>query len=108
LTFLTTVPSERLLLPVNYADMKITARQSAALIMFSSELWSVLKQVVSSWQVIAVAVVIILYWSLVNAAAGLHKKPKTKTVAKNQKLKRLPKAPEPDKNLDAGGLGIGE
>jgi phosphate/sulfate permease len=76
--------------------------------MFSSELWSVLKQVVSSWQIIAMVVAIILYWSLVNAAASLQKKTKPRTAAKIQKLKRPPKSPKLDKNLDASGLGIGE
>jgi phosphate/sulfate permease len=76
--------------------------------MFSSELWPVLKQVVSSWQVIAVAVAIILYWTLVNTAASLQKKTKARTAAKTQKLKRPPKSPKLDKDLDAGDLGIGE
>jgi phosphate/sulfate permease len=75
--------------------------------MFSSELWPVLKQVVSSWQVIAMAVAIILYWMLVNTAASLQKKTKART-AKTQKLKRLPKSPKLDKDLDADDLGIGE
>jgi hypothetical protein len=54
------------------------------------------------------AVVVILYWSLVNAAASLNKKPKLKPSAKNKKLKRPSNAPKLDKNLDASGLGIGE
>lgn len=76
--------------------------------MFSKEFWSVLIQVVSSWQVIAMAVTIILYWSLVNTAAGLYKKAKPKSGGKVKKLKRPPKAPKLDKNLDAGDLGIGD
>jgi hypothetical protein len=85
-----------------------TARKNAVKIMFSSELWFVLKQVVSSWQVIAMAVVVILYLSLLNFATNMNKKPKPKAAAKIKKLKRPPKTPTIDKNLDTGSLGIDE
>jgi hypothetical protein len=76
--------------------------------MVSSELLQVLKQVLRSWQVIAMAVAIIFYWLIVGAAANM--KPRPKSVAqKKKKLKRLPSAPEGiEKDVDASDLNIGD
>jgi len=67
--------------------------------MFSEELKSLLIQVVKSWQVIAVTVVLVLYISLVNYAARAHKKPafvsKIKPKKKEKKEKPKKEAPGP-------------
>jgi hypothetical protein len=62
--------------------------------MFSEELRNLLFQVIKSWQVIAVTIVLVLYISLVNYAARAHKKPafvsKIKPKKKNKKEKEKP------------------
>ena len=69
--------------------------------MFSEELKELLIQVIKSWQVIAVSIVLVLYISLVNYAARAHKKPafvskiKPKKKEKKEKPKKEPpKGPE--------------
>ncbi|MDR2343276.1 MAG: hypothetical protein LBD86_01945 [Spirochaetaceae bacterium] len=77
--------------------------------MFSQELLNVLKHILSSWQVIAMAVVILIYWSLVSYVTNFSGKPVSKvSVAKRKKIKRPPPGPQLDKNIDASGIGIGE
>jgi hypothetical protein len=77
--------------------------------MISPELFNVLKQVISSWQVIAMAVVVIIFWSIVNAAVKQPEKSKTRRNAKTfKKLNRPPAQPELDKKIDDSALGIEE
>jgi len=66
--------------------------------MFSNELTGLLIQVVQSWQVIAVTVVLVLYMFLVNYAARTHHRPSyvSKSKPKKSKKKEAPAA-QPDK-----------
>ena len=59
--------------------------------MFSDELRDLLFQVIKSWQVIAVSIVLILYMSLVSYAARAHHKPASVSKTKPKKIKK-PKA----------------
>jgi len=72
--------------------------------MFSDELKSLLFQVIKSWQVIAVTVVLVLYISLVNYAARAHKKPafvsKIKPKKKEKKEKAKKEAPKGSEDGD--------
>ena len=65
--------------------------------MFSDELKSLLFQVIKSWQVIAVTIVLVLYISLVNYAARAHKKPAfvSKIKPKKKEKKEKPKKEKP-------------
>jgi len=54
--------------------------------MFSEELTKILFQVIKSWQVIAVTIVLVLYISLVGYAARAHHKPVS--VSKNKPRKK--------------------
>jgi hypothetical protein len=65
--------------------------------LFSPELKSLLIQVITSWQVIVVTVVIILYFSLVSYVAKLYRSPRSSSLfpSKPKKLKETAPAPEP-------------
>jgi hypothetical protein len=56
--------------------------------MFSKELTDLLFQVIKSWQVIAVAIVLILYMSLVSYAARAHHKPTSVSRIKPKKKEK--------------------
>jgi len=72
--------------------------------MFSEELKGLLIQVIKSWQVIAVSIVLVLYISLVNYAARAHKKPvsvsKLKPKKKEKKEKPKKEKPAPQETED--------
>ena len=70
--------------------------------MFSEELKELLIQVIKSWQVIAVSIVLVLYISLVNYAARAHKKPAfvSKLKPKKKEKKEKPKKEKPKKDED--------
>jgi hypothetical protein len=72
----------------------------------SPELLDILKQVISSWQVIAVTIVVLVFWSIVNNVTNMSKRPKAAGAYKPKKLKRPDASPALDKNLDTSGLGI--
>ncbi|MDR2803683.1 MAG: hypothetical protein LBB22_05275 [Treponema sp.] len=75
----------------------------------SPELISVLKEVISSWQVIAMTIAIVIYWSLVNAAVKSKKSIKVSPNSiKHKKIKRPPAEPKIDKDIDTGDIGIGD
>jgi hypothetical protein len=76
--------------------------------MFSKEIFELLKQVVTSWQTIAVTLAFVVYWQLVSYAARPHRaRPAVK--AKPKKLKRPPvEKPVIDKDVDTEDLGLGE
>jgi hypothetical protein len=76
--------------------------------MFSTESFNILKQVLTSWQVIAMVIVIITYTTLVNAVTSPREKVPKASNIKYKKLKRPPSAPTLDKNIDASGIGISE
>lgn len=66
----------------------------------------VLIQVILSWQVIAVAVVVLIFFAAVNGVTNMSKRPKAIGASKPKKLKRPPVQPELDKNLDTSSIGI--
>ena len=70
--------------------------------MFSEELKGLLIQVIKSWQVIAVSIVLVLYISLVNYAARAHKKPVSvsKLKPKKKEKKEKPKKEKPASKED--------
>jgi hypothetical protein len=70
--------------------------------MFSDELKNLLFQVIKSWQVIAVSVVLVLYISLVNYAARAHKKPTFVSKLKPKKKEKKEK-PKKEKAKKDGG-----
>jgi hypothetical protein len=53
--------------------------------MFSKEMLALLLQVISSWQVIAVTVVVLVYMSLVSYVARIHHRPHS--ISKNKPKK---------------------
>jgi hypothetical protein len=63
--------------------------------MFSEELRSLLFQVIKSWQVIAVTLVLIVYMSLVGYAARAHHKPASVSKTKPKKIKKTKTAEQP-------------
>jgi len=70
--------------------------------MFSKELTELLFQVIKSWQVIAVTVVLVLYISLVNYAARAHHKPASVSKTKpKKKEKTKADAKKPDAKTPA-------
>jgi hypothetical protein len=56
--------------------------------MFSEELKSLLFQVIKSWQVIAVSIVMIVYLSLVGYVSRAHHKPSSVSKTKPKKIKK--------------------
>jgi hypothetical protein len=64
--------------------------------MFSEELTNLLFQVIKSWQVIAVTIVLILYISLVNYTVHAHHKPSSVSKTKPKKQKKSKTAAKPD------------
>jgi len=72
--------------------------------MFSEELKSLLLQVIKSWQVIAVTIVLVLYISLVNYASRAHKKPAfvSKLKPKKKEKKEKAKKEKPKKETEEG------
>jgi len=69
--------------------------------MFSKELTELLFQVIKSWQVIAVTVVLVLYISLVNYAARAHHKPASVSKTKPKKKEKTKAAAKPDAKTPA-------
>jgi hypothetical protein len=77
--------------------------------MFSGELISLLKQVISSWQVIAVSVALVLYIFLVSYVARTYKRPSGTSFAKRAKKDSPPPVGEPDvETSDSDDLGLVE
>ena len=75
--------------------------------MFSWELFDVLKKVLTSWEVIAMSVVIVIFWAVVNSVTRLRRPVPKAAHTKPKKIKR-PAVPQLDKNIDASGIGIGD
>ncbi len=59
--------------------------------MISEELLIILKQVISSWEVLVVTVVLILYFFLVFYVARLYRRPKSFTMLARQQVKKRSK-----------------
>lgn len=63
--------------------------------MFSGEVMKLLGQVISSWQVIAVTVALVLYFHLVFFVSSGYRKPRSLFAGKNdKKRKKIPQGPE--------------
>jgi len=75
--------------------------------MFSSEIKNLLIQVISSWQVIAVTVVLVIYISIVNYVARIRsrnpRRSSTPSIPKDKKKK-----PEKQVHSDTDDLGLEE
>ena len=77
--------------------------------MFSEEVRSLLAEVITSWQVLAVTVVLIIYIFLVNYVAKTHHKSPWDSVPKpRQKAAKTQAAPEPGAVPDDDELGLEE
>ena len=76
--------------------------------MFSAEIRSLLAEVITSWQVLAVTGVLIIYIFLVNYVARIHQRPRHFSMPgiKKSKAKKapVPSAPEPVSDDDELGL----
>ena len=63
--------------------------------MFSGEVMELLRQVISSWQVIAVTIALVLFFRLVFNVSSSYRRPKTLRVGKkDKKQKKIPQGPE--------------
>jgi hypothetical protein len=77
--------------------------------MFSGELASLLKEVVTSWQVIAVSVALVLYMFLVAYVARTYKRPRSHLLLGKTKRGVAAPAGEPDiETSDSDDLGLSE
>jgi hypothetical protein len=77
--------------------------------MFSGELISLLKQVITSWQVIAVSVALVLYIFLVSYVARTYQRPRASPFIGRPKRGVPPPAGEPDlETSDSDDLGLAE
>ena len=59
--------------------------------MFSNGLTELLTEVIKSWQVLAVTIVLIIYMYLVTYAARTHHRPRSVSKSKPKKVKAPPK-----------------
>jgi hypothetical protein len=73
--------------------------------MFSKELTELLFQVIKSWQVIAVSVVLIIYMSLVNYVIRTHHKPASVSRIKPKKKAKVEKPDAAAKNPNSKKSG---
>jgi hypothetical protein len=77
--------------------------------MFSGELMGILKQVVTSWQVITVSVALVLYMFLVSYVARTYKRPRGPSFEGRIKKNAPPPVGEPDlETSDNDDLGLVE
>jgi hypothetical protein len=77
--------------------------------MFSGELIRLLGQVISSWQVIAVTVALVLYLFLVSYVTRIRKRPGGSSLKKRSRRKASRPVGEPDLETSAGDdLGLVE
>ena len=73
--------------------------------MFSSEIKQLLIQVISSWQVIAVTVVLIIYISIVNYVARIRRNPRRSSASMPKDKKKKSDKPV---HSDSDDLGLVE
>ena len=77
--------------------------------MFKPEMLKLLAGVISSWQVIVVTIVLVLYLMLVFYAARLYHRPKAFSFASKTKKQKPAKTPETEINEEGGDdLGLEE
>ena len=72
--------------------------------MFNNELKDLLVKVVTSWQVIVVTLVILIYMALVNHVSRSRYRRRNPTVVKPGKIKQEKAAPEEE--IDDSALGL--
>jgi len=71
--------------------------------MFSQEFLDLLKHVITSWQVIAVTVGILIYMNIVTHVARSYHHPKVKKAAKVKAKKAEPVVSEGPEEIEGGG-----
>jgi hypothetical protein len=71
--------------------------------MFSEEFLEVLFQIITSWQVIAISVAILIYLSLVSYVAKAHHTPRVKRVKVKKEKNEAVLAAAPEESADSGG-----
>ncbi|MDR2048489.1 MAG: hypothetical protein LBP69_03465 [Treponema sp.] len=77
--------------------------------MFKPEMLKLLAGVISSWQVIAVTIVLVLYFTLVSYVARLYHGPRAFSFTSKRKKQKTEKTPETEVNEDEGDdLGLEE
>jgi hypothetical protein len=78
--------------------------------MFKPEMLKLIVKVVSSWQVIAVTIVLVLYFMLVSYVARLHHRSKAFSLVPKKKKKQKPeKVPETEiSEEESDDLGLDE
>lgn len=77
--------------------------------MFKPEILRLFVGVISSWQVIVVTIVLVLYLMLVFYAARLYRRPRAVSSAQKQKKQKPVKIPETEINEEGGDdLGLEE
>ena len=72
------------------------------------ELRALLVQVIISWQVLAVTIVVILYFYLVSYVADLNRRAKAPSIPKPPKMKRIrrKKQTENEEEIEDDSLGL--
>ncbi|MDR1505986.1 MAG: hypothetical protein LBI67_02685 [Treponema sp.] len=75
--------------------------------MFTPELLRLVVRLVGSWQVIAVTVVLILYFTLVSYVARLYHRPGSFSFTPKPKKQKPGKAPPPDTEEDVNDEELG-
>jgi hypothetical protein len=75
--------------------------------MFSKELWNFLIQVISSWQIILVTVVLILYFTLVSYVARVYHPSRISDFSFNSKPKKIKKEKTPVEAVPEGDDDLG-
>ena len=76
--------------------------------MFSEEIRSLLAQVITSWQVLAVTGVLIIYILLVNSVARLYHRRRHRHVPMTRTKKGTAKPPDAPDMSDSDDLGLEE
>ena len=77
--------------------------------MFSEEIRKLLFQVISSWQVLAVTGVLIIYIFIVNNVARIyHRRPHRIEMPKKAKQEQPPETPAPEASAETDELGLEE
>ena len=76
--------------------------------MFSSEVKELLVQVITSWQVIAVTVALVLYVRIVSYVAKEYHKPRTSLKSKIRRRRAQKAPPGPEEVVTAPGASVND
>jgi hypothetical protein len=76
--------------------------------LFSKELTSLIIDVITSWQTLAITLGIVVYIAIVNNVARLYRsnRPKSSRIKKPKKEKKAKKETEPVETVDMDDLGL--